>query len=451
MSRAVLELNDQALTLYVGKQRIGSSPGYVLALAGKPLFGQEAAEQSRVHPVSTNNEFWYRLSMEPLRRPLAHFRHYADIAHAHLMHLADISGYEGDIVISVPGSFSREQLGIMTGVIRQSPFNATAMLDTALLSAAGQVPEGGRLLFVDLQLHQFTLTLLRSEQQLKREMVGVVQGVGWNHLSNTLVQVINDAFIQQSRFNPQHSAVWEQHLYNELPDYLTRISQGESDLLVTINTDKASHQARVNATELISAMDPAFRKISQHAQQLLAHAGADGSVPVVLSERAGRIPGLAAWLGVSAPAVSGEQVAAACLRAADDLPSAGSSVPYVTAMRAREIPDVSAAASSAGSKGSATARAPTHVLLDHEAWSVERPCMLVRDGQRGVQLCHANDEADVLCSLTPSASMLTLSAVNGGVTVNGKPVSGPVQVLAGDSIALTATGTVLQLIRVRDE
>jgi len=448
MSRAVLELNDQSLTLYVENQRIGSSPGYVLALAGKPLFGQEAAEQSRVHPVSTNNEFWYRLSMEPLRRPLAHFRHYADIAHAHLIHLADISAYKGDIVIAVPGSFSREQLAIMSGVVKQSPFNATAMLDTALLSAAAQIPESGRLLFVDLQLHQFTLTLLHSEQQqLKRELVGVVQGVGWNHLSNTLVQVINDAFIEQSRFNPQHSAMWEQHLYNELPEYLTRIRHGESDLVVTLNTDKASHQARVNATELISAMDPAFRKISQQAQQLLANAGAAASVPVVLSERAGRIPGLAAWLGVSAPAVSGEQVAAACLQAAEDLSSAGSSVPYVTAMRVRQTP----VATATTIPTDATALAPTHVLLGHEAWSVERPCVLASDGQRVVHLLHAQDQADVLCTLLPSACTLTLSAVNGGVTVNGEPVSGPRPVFAGDSIGLTATGTVLQLIRVRDE
>jgi len=57
----------------------------------------------------------------------------------------------------------------------------------------------------------------------------------------------------------------------------------------------------------------------------------------------------------------------------------------------------------------------------------------------------------VLCTLLPSACTLTLSAVNGGVTVNGEPVSGPRPVFAGDSIGLTATGTVLQLIRVRDE
>src|SRR5690554_6948609 len=109
MSLALLDLNDHDLGLYEPSGLILSSPGYVLAQGKQPVFGFEAVQQSRLHPVSVNNEFWHRLGMNPLTRPLANFRHHADIAYGHLMQLAQTSEYKGDVVLSVPGSFSREQ------------------------------------------------------------------------------------------------------------------------------------------------------------------------------------------------------------------------------------------------------------------------------------------------------------------------------------------------------
>jgi hypothetical protein len=461
MSKAVLELNDYSLGLYVDAALVGSSPGYVLATAGKAQFGHHAVEQSRLHPVSTNNEFWYRLSMQPLRRPFAHFRHYADIAHAHLMHLAHISDYQGDIVIAVPGSFSREQLGILSGVIKQSPFNATAMFDASLLSAASRTPDGGMLIVADMQLHQFSLTVLTSEQQqLRREAVVVVQGVGWDSISNALVQVINDAFIEQSRFNPQHSAQWEQHLYNELPEYLKQLQQGQSDLLVHINTDKASHQARISASELIAAMEPSFLKIRQQLQHLYHEMGLETDIPLLTSARAARIPGLTSWLQSAGPAISGEELAQACLQAATEMPAAGGVVPYVTSLRVHQqsLSNLNSQQRSANS----SAQRPTHLLIGHNAFSLDRPCVLHRvdDQQRGeiyghshqsdLQLSYDCAQAAVVLAITPTPMSITLQAVNGGVSVNERVITGNTELVAGDRVALSGKKSVMQLIKVCD-
>lgn len=446
MSKAVLELNDYALGLYVDAELISSSPGYVLETAGKAHFGQHAAEQSRLHPVSTNNEFWYRLSMEPLRRPFAHFRHYADIAHAHLMHLAQISDYKGDIVVAVPGSFNREQLSILSGVIKQSPFNATAMFDAGLFSAASRTPDGGRLIVTDLQLHQFSLTLLKSEHdQLKRESVVVVQGVGWNSLSNALVQVINDAFIEQSRFNPQHSAQWEQHLYNELPDYLRQLQEGQPDLVVHINTDKASHQARISATELIAAMEPSFRKIRQQLEHLASEETGNVPVQVLASARAARIPGLSAWLQTSGPAISGEEVAHACLQASGEIPGGGAVVPYITSLRVRPKSEISRKA-----PPSPEAKNPTHLLIGHEAFRLDRPCVLRRTNNNALQLSYDLTVPDILFAITPSSGSVQLQAVNGDVSVNARAVTEGVGLVTGDRISLADQKGILQLIKVYD-
>jgi hypothetical protein len=185
--------------------------------------------------------------MAPLTRPVAHFRHYADVAHGHLLHLAQESGFEGEIVIAVPASFSREQLAVLTGVLKHSPFKPVAMMDAAFVSASHQLASGSELIFVDVQLHQLSLTRLHSDgSAMRRDAVRVVPGAGWAGISNILVQTATDAFVSQSRFNPQHSAAWEQQLYNQLPQWLTQFQHGDQELIARVQTDKNNVQARIS-------------------------------------------------------------------------------------------------------------------------------------------------------------------------------------------------------------
>src|SRR5690554_2176397 len=331
MSRVVLELNDQALRLYSDDGLQLSSPGYVTVIGKNAQFGQQAAEQSRLHPTHTNNEFWHRLNMEPLARPLAHYRHYADIAHAHLMNVAEQSEYHGPVILAVPGSYNRQQLAVLSGVLQHSPFQPQALVDASLLAALTQVPGAHRLVYIDVQLHQLTLTLLhRQEGQWARDALESVQSAGWHHLSNAMVQVINDAFITQCRFNPQHNARWEQHLYNELPQVLTRIKAGEQSVPVVIDTGQTQHEARISRDDLTAELEPVYRKTA-HQLQVLAN---EASVPVLLSERAALIPGLMEWLGVADAAVSSEQMAQAGLQLNIDSAVDTDQVPYLTRLAA---------------------------------------------------------------------------------------------------------------------
>ncbi|MEX2334911.1 MAG: hypothetical protein WD600_11680 [Pseudohongiella sp.] len=466
MTGAVLELNDHSINLYQDGDLISSSPAYVLSLGGQTQFGQSAAEQSRLHPINTHNEFWHNLGMAPLKRPLAHYRHNADIAHAHLMHIAEASDFEGDIAIAVPGSFSREQLAILGGVIGQSPFRATAMLDAGLFYAMPHMAQHPRVIFADMQLHQFCLTLLSTDQQqFRRESVAVVQGAGWSNLSNSLVQVINDAFIEQSRFNPQHSAFWEQHLYNELPDYLQQIRSGQADFLVSITTDKATHQARVSVAELVDILQPAFRRISQQLQQLLG----DTDAPVLISERAAAIPGLEASLRVQLTPMAGEEMAQACTRASASMATRGSDVPYLSSWR---VPPTHNAPEAKGTtKGtaegtfaaSAAREAATHLLLGHNAYALSEPCYVrALNGRAGAVTISHTPSSDDLCVLAPSGGDIVIKSASGSVLLHaqaadeGEKMTGPgvtalapgQKLYAGDTLSHEGGGPVMRLIQV---
>lgn len=445
MSLAVLELNDHELGLYDQSGLIVSSPGYVLVHGKQPVFGQEAAGQSRLHPVSTNNEFWHRLGMTPLSRPLAHFRHHADIAYGHLMHLAQASGYDGEVILSVPGSFSREQLAVLSGVIRHSPFKPVAMMDAALGSLLAR-PELSQVIYADLQLHQLSLSrLLVRDGQVRRDAFAAVPGAGWTHLANAMVQAVTDAFIAQSRFNPQHSAHWEQSLYNELPDWLQQFRAGHQEVLAQIQTDKQVVQARVSVSDVLEALAPAFHKIAQQLEQLLQSDSDAGVSDIVLSQRAALIPGLQDCLQASTHSLPGEQLAALCLQSLPDtLTKAGDAIPLLTALNRRADPKTTVAMAADKSAG----QQPTHVLLQGQAWPLPVSVKMNDNGHPAV--VRYNDAADTLFSITSDGTQVRLMTRHPGITVAGKVIDGSQPVHAGDRISVLSSALELQCIRVLD-
>lgn len=459
MSRAVLELNDHQLGLYNHNGLMFSSPGYVLVNGKHVAFGQQAAEQSRLNPLGTNNEFWHRLGMAPLTRPVAHFRHYADVAHGHLLHLAQESGFEGEIVIAVPASFSREQLAVLTGVLRHSPFKPVAMMDAALVSASHQLAAGSELIYVDVQLHQLSLTRLHTDgSAVRRDAVSVVPGAGWTGISNILVQTATEAFVAQSRFNPQHSAAWEQQLYNQIPLWLQHFYGGDQELIARVQTDKNNVQARISLSDVLDALEPVFQKVAQHAARFIINP----SVPVMLSGRAALIPGLQQCLQASNHNVSAEQLAELCLRAASNsgIAAAGhaDTVPFLNvlaldALRASHIKSgatVNLASVNQAPQGSHLSPThlspahlfPTHVLSKGVAWPL--PVEVYQQPGAGVEVrawqptANADSAAVCLFTIDSEGAGAHLIAQIDGVTVNGQEATARTRLKTGDRICVGA-------------
>lgn len=454
MSTAVLEINDHAMGLYNHNGLMISSPGYVLAHGKQPLFGQHAIEQSRLHPVSINNEFWHRLGMTPLSRPLAHFRHNADIAHGHLLHLAQETGFDGEVVISVPASFSREQLAVLSGVLQHSPFKARAIMDAALV-AADQLPDNRQLVYVDVQLHQLSFTrLLNSAGHVRRDAFAVVPGAGSIAFGNTIVQVVTDAFIAQSRFNPQHSAAWEQQLYNELPAWLQQFHDGQQEILVQISTDKNTVQARVGISEILQVLEPAFQKISQHFAQFVTP-GTDGNtqLPVLLSGRAALIPGLSFCLKALPLLLSAEQRAEFCLRALSASSvaasaTAGSGVSYISSVARARPESVTAPAEVSPSL------VPTHILYQSQAWPLPLSASLDGDNMLVFSSGPARAENEVFSIAADGAAAVLHSARAdlrvGSEAPSANILAGNKQLVAGDLIRVPGINADILCIKVHE-
>jgi hypothetical protein len=116
VSLAVLELNDAALVLGDAGGVLARSPGFALLAADAPVMGEAARACARIEPRRTMSQFWQRLGTEPLHHAPAHTRHHADLGYRHLLHVHELGGKPAELLLAVPGSFSREQLALLLGI-----------------------------------------------------------------------------------------------------------------------------------------------------------------------------------------------------------------------------------------------------------------------------------------------------------------------------------------------
>ncbi len=460
MSVRVLELNDAGLRLSDETGVLLSSPGYALVMPKRIEFGESARSQSRLNPLHCFNQFWHRLSLDPFPRPVAHFRHNADLAYSHLQDLARTAELDGDVLLAVPGSFSRTQLGILLGLIKSSPLRAVGIVDSSLAAALAQ-PAQDSLIHVDLQLHQVVLTRLqRQGDDIVRENVALVPGTGWVNLSDSLLQLITQAFIAQCRFNPQHNAESEQKLLDALPGWLLEEGdagpgqhardedEARSTLQIRLEHNSTVHQARLPRSSLQQRLQPFYQKI---VQQIVA-LDPQGESTLLLSERVQTLPGLTDHLrtqvggGVRSPVSHDElTIAHICREYGSALISPADTVAHVTRLPLGKSATRAAPA--------VQTPLPTHLLLAHQARRLRDGLQLLLSaaGEVQLQMPRPGQEpaARLLGTIAREDGHFALHAAH-ELLINGQRLHGAHRLTLGDRLQ-TADGLLhLDVIRVRE-
>ena len=464
MSLHVLEFNDAGLRLSDASGILLDSPGFAYVNAKQIEFGEEARKQSKVYPLNSFNQYWHKLSLDPFSKPVGNFRHNADIAFSHLQDIARSTQIEGDVVLAVPGSFSREQMAILLGLLKQSPLRPVGLVDAALIASIDHT-QGDSAIHVDLQLHQVVLSKLQREgTQLKRESVILVPGAGWMNISDNLMQLFTSAFIQQCRFNPQHNAASEQMLLDNLPQWLIEESIEDSDdgeslhesrrsLQIKLSHNNNVHQASLPRSALHSRLLPFFQKIAQQ----LAVIDPQGSSPLLVSDRMQSLPGFEAVLSSSAQAaprnvalLNDSSVWQASLRYRDVLVGAPDALHFISKINGKQV-----AAPLSTPKQSNFQRAPTHVLFEHTALRLTDG-MLICVSKQMSQSLHFIRSTDQE-SLAGMQVVGELVRENGKIFLqskqlflNDKAIDGRQELVLGDLLNGAGIKPSIELIRVQD-
>jgi hypothetical protein len=377
------------------------------------------------------------------------FRHLtaADLVSRQLEQLWKRVANPGDrLVLAVPAYMSNDNLGLLLGIAMDLDIPVVAMVDAAVAATRRQYAHGVPV-HIDLSLHTALLTRLGQESQAQYERSAVVDECGMLDLYAIWLRVIAETFVQQSRFDPLHTAETEQALQDKMLDWLAIATRSES-VPLEVDYRGITHRAEIESLQFVTAATPVYQNIVSNLRALYRA----GETPAIqLSDRAARMPGLAETLkarvgGEAFLLEPGATARGLIKRVTENRP--GNAVTLVRHLPWDQTP---VAVEVSGNQEGAQ---PTHVLLGSNAVAIETDALVVgtqpADGERWLDL--VQDTAGV------SRRHCEISAINGrcvvtdhsryGTYLNGHRIDGSAALQVGDVLRVGTPGIELRMIFV---
>lgn len=447
MSLLAAHVNDAGIQVLDSGKILYDEPGFALLEDDSLVTGAAAYAEARKKPRRIQNSYWNRLDTVPL--PDSRFRHLtaADLVSRHLEHIwRHVGRPDAQLLIAVPAFMSTDNLGLLLGIARDLRIPVAALVDAAV-AATRRHYEGALPVHIDFSLHWAMLSRIAQAGVARLDRSELIEECGVLQLHDTWIRTIAEAFVQQSRFDPLHTAETEQALYDELPAWLAAAT---SDGSVTVELEYRGirHQAEVELLELIAAAAPIYHRVVSSVRALYR---ADETPALQLSDRAARLPGLADMLRARVggevfmlePGATARGLIARCREA-------GSGEQSVTLMR--QLPwDQSQVRLRVEERRTGNGL-PTHLLYEDTAYEINgSPLTLGSQPDESDRWLDLQSEMPGVsrrhCSIQVENSQCTVRDYSRyGTFLNGHKIEGSAVLQVGDRIRLGTPGFELRLI-----
>ncbi len=459
MNTLAIEINDAGLTVADDTGVLAVEPGYAALARGGFLIGAKAYAQARLRPRQTSNRYWENLSLDPESAGIEGVGSSADLAFRQLDALwRRVGGSGKDAVLVVPGHYTREQLGLLLGLVQECKMPVRAMVNAAAAASARPWP-GRQLVYLDVHLHRFSATRLRQGNAVAADPENALNGVGLVSLMDLWAKRVAEVFVLQTRFDPFHRAESEQLVYDRLPESLGALHI-DDDIELGLTFGGEERIARLSRKQLLGVAAGAYRAVIQFVAQQ-REPGA--SLALQVSHRVGHLPGLESELMrlddtriVTLPRGAAAMGALACMEGLD--PGSGqvkllkklpwrlepeqggpATVETVEPVDA-PAPDAEAFATHVVHRGVALAVGQTALHIGREAVNGRRT-IIIDDLHQAVSRSH--------CEVMRRDGELLLKDISRfGTFVNEKRVSGEAVLHPADIIRVGSPGEELQVITV---
>jgi hypothetical protein len=436
MAVSVIELNDSEIRVARDADIILRTPGYAVLSADDIVLGEPAERIAHLNPRQTYNRYWSNLNQDALAIRSSRARHNADLAYRHLLAIHEQAGKPEEVMFTVPGSYSSEQLSLLLGIVQACPFTAVGLVDSAVAGAAA-VAAPGTYAHLDIHLHQTVITVLDIGAEVRRTAVHIVDDCGITDIHDACAGLIADLFIEQSRFDPQHHAETEQALYDQIPRYLASL-KNNGEVQLEIRHGNTRHQARLFREPLLRALQTHYEKIINTVPAGMA---------CLVSDRLVTLPGFPEQLRNAHP-LQAEAVFHGCRMNAAVIRSSGPALQFVTSLPAAQQPAVRpqpAPQEPPPRRKEEDNAGATHVLINHRAYGLGNTPLFLTAGNGVVR----SNDPDRHCSvILDSNGALVRQEGELPVYVNGRRIEGPARVGAGDTLGFAGHDTVYRFIHV---
>lgn len=397
----ILDFNDSEVTLWRDDALLYRAPGVAHVDDAQVLFGDEAAQRSRLYPGQSHDQFWRRLNAEAVSPPGPTVANQADLVYLHLKAILDAANATAgeDMVALAPGAITGERLSLFLGIAREVGAGVRAVVDGGVAgAAAGALPAGlddCACAVVDVTRHGGVVSTIdvAGAEVRRRNVVEVVEG-GVGTVFEGWIALAADRFVTETRLDPLRIAGTEQQLFDRLGEL---ISAGEGTRI------ELSHDDGLRRVDI--PREALARKAARNYDALAAAVGTADAI--VVTHRAARLPGLAErmeQLHLPVTELPEDALRRAMRDNAERILGDGTAVRYVTALAARRGADAARAAP----QSVAPARhMPTHLLCagmavpitqcpdasDHPACEAQGPAFDIRVEDRQVHIAPASDDA----------------------------------------------------------
>ncbi len=424
MSEHLLELSDHGLRLSSPQGIIAVTPGFASVDGDTVLYGDKASARYRLHPRESFNRFWHQLTLEPLPSPNPHFRHQADIAYGQLSELMGSLAADSDLVLSLPGHYSREQIAVLLGLMAHCPASTVGLVDQGVLAGAA-AQQSPLAVILEMQLHQAVLTSLQMHDNcVTRTRIQQIPGSGLLALHDAWQSMITDAFIRQCRFDPRHTAITEQFIHDHLQDWiLAALSHNEVNL--EINHKGTLYQATVLRSHFEQKSRQLFTRIARELEDLDTH-------QLLMPATQACLPGSREWL----PPHDSFAAEALVQHVFDNMlfirENSGGNRLLTT------LPAGNAATSAA----SHPVPRNRHLLIGHKTWAIPAG---------GSEILGDTLAADAALPHTVTLDCgdpLVITACPAGLELNGQPVAEGQVIRIGDRLGFAGSDLSVQVIEV---
>ncbi len=454
-----LELLDSGLLLAQRRDNavsiVDEAPGVAILEDQATITGVEAARRVRLKPLLAQTNYWRALSTAPLTRPSRLIQTTADLAYAQAESLLRSRNDGEGVLLAVPAGYSREQLGLMLGIINETGVSVAGLVDAALAACSLEAAPA-RVLHLDLELHQALLTVLEysggERAGLKRSRYEIVLQHGLFAIQQTWMHFIAEHFVRKTRFDPLHEAASEQRLLDLLPGWLDSLSH-EERIVLSLSFGERALEVELDRSQFIAAAEAHYADL----QRLVQSARVAG-MPIELrvSQRVAALPGLldrlrslrdceVQVLERGAAALGALQNEAAIRRPVESLALVYHLPIAAAAHDASQVREI---------ESTPAPLRPTHVLFQGRAWritdvplvigwSVERAAraLTLPTAEPGISRSHCT-------VLRRNGSVLVEDHSTYGSYVNDERVSGRTTLTVGDRLRLGAPGVTLELIQM---
>lgn len=448
-------LNDAGLAVAGTDLPVVVSPSIIHADPAQPqTFGTLALNSARLTPRLVSTEHWSVLARLGTDAPSAT----RTIIRAELRNRLNVSPQKTPVQCAVPAVLSTEALGTVLALMRLDGMEVASFHDAAALNVASVGLEGVTLV-LEMGLGHVSATRVETEKvetdkvetdrKVRRRASATWQGYGLLALQQRWLQLIAEAMVLQTRFDPLHDGLSEQRLYDQLER-----TYSAATFLGSASIELPTPQGALHIILTRDQFADAASKIYAQAQAVLHELRPAGArVNILIDERLTQLPGfiesLASLRGCrifSHSSGLAARAAAAEVAAAD-----GDGSVIMQRGYARRAP-IESPKEIDLSNITSVGVSPTHALCDGKAIALPVGSLEIGRGPAmgGVRLPEGLAGVSRLhCALEREASSVTLVPYTSQPTwLNDERVKGRVRVLSGDRLRIGTPGVVIELIAV---